>query len=92
MLPALFGALLLTLFYVLLRPLMQVLLLPANLLLLGLATPFGDALLVLWACAWSGGVLPSYWICLLCALFISLAYWPYTNYRGKRLLKTAARP
>lgn len=92
LLPALPGALLLTLFYVLLRPLMQALLLPANLLLLGLATPFADALLVLWACAWSGGALPGYWTCLLCALFISLAYWPYSSWRGKRLLETAARP
>ena len=80
-----FGALLLTLFYILIRPLLLTLALPFNLLLFGLVTPLADALLLRWAAAWIRGLSLTYWQCVTLALIISLAYWPYSQWKQQQL-------
>ena len=82
----LIGALLLTLLYVLIRPLLLTLALPLNLLLLGLLTPLADALLIRWTAAWVGGLTLNYWQCVILALLISLAYYPYSLIKQRQLL------
>ena len=81
----LLGALLLTLLYVLIRPLLLTLALPFNLLLLSLATPLADALLIRWTAAWVGGLTLSYWQSVALALIISLAYYPYSLLKQRQL-------
>lgn len=83
---AAWGCLLLTLFYVLLRPVLQALTLPLNLFILGVATPFADALLVWWASAWVPGFSVGYLQAVVIALIISLFYMPYSWYKQKRLM------
>ena len=81
----LLGTIMLLLLYTFLRPLMLVLALPFNLLLLGLVTPFADALLVRWTAAWVCGLTLTYWQALLVAILLSIAYWPYSLWRQNRL-------
>ena len=83
---ALWGTVMLTVLYVLLRPLLLAVLLPLNLVGLGLATPFGDGLLVLWTSAWVGGIHISYLQAVAVALMISLANLPYSNAKEQRVL------
>ncbi len=83
----LWGGLALTALYLLIRPLIQTLLLPLNLFLLGLLTPLTDALLVLWACAWTPGTELGYWQAVGAALLLSLFWLPYAKGKRNRLLK-----
>lgn len=82
---ALWGSMLLTVFYTLVRPLLLTLLLPFNLFLVGLLTPLADALLVLWAGAWVNGLAFSYWQGVAVALLVSLLYMPYSYWKQKSL-------
>lgn len=82
LLGALWGGAFLTLLYALIRPLLQTLLLPLNLILFGIFTPLTDALLVLWACAWTPGTSLGYWQAVCAALLVSLFWLPCA--RGKR--------
>ena len=86
---AVWGSLLLAGFYTLLRPLSEAILLPLNLFLFGLATPFMDALFVLWAAAWINGLSMGYWQAFAAALLISVAFMPYAALRrsGIRMIK-----
>lgn len=82
---ALWGSMLLTVFYTLVRPLMLTILLPFNLFLIGLLTPLADALLVLWAGAWVNGLAFSYWQGVAVALLVSVLYTPYSCWKQKSL-------
>lgn len=73
------GGLVLTALYVAVRPIIQTLLLPLNLFLLGVFTPLTDALLVLWACAWTPGTGLGWWQALAAALAVSVFWLPYTH-------------
>lgn len=84
-LSVLWGSALLTIFYTLLRPLLQVLISPFNLFVLGLLTPLTDALLVKWAAAWTPGLSFTYWQAVAAALTISLAYYPYSVWKKRKL-------
>lgn len=84
------GGALLTVFYVFLRPVLQGLILPLNLFLAGLLTPLTDALLVLWACAWTGGTELSYWQSVCAALLAALFYLPYTRSKKAKLFQGGA--
>ena len=81
----LFGGLLLTLLYTFLRPLLQLLVSPFNLFVFGLLTPLTDALLILWAAAWVKNLSLHYWEAVLTALLISLAYYPYSVWKKRKL-------
>lgn len=82
---AVYGALLITVFYALLRPLADLIALPANLFLFGLAAPFTDALFVWWASAWIGGLSFTYMQGVAVALLVSAAFIPYSTWRQNRL-------
>ncbi len=83
---ALWAGAVLAVFYTLVRPMMQTLLLPLNLFFLGVFTPLTDALLVLWACAWTGGTELGYWQAVCCALLCSLLWLPYSAAKRRRAL------
>ena len=86
---AAWGSLLLAAFYTALRPLSEALLLLLNLFAFGLATPFMDALYVLWAAAWVKGLSINYWQAVVAALLISIMIMPYAALRrsGIRMIK-----
>ena len=81
----LWATLMLFLLYTLLRPLLLLLALPLNMLLFGLLTPLGDALLLRWTVAWVHGLNWHYWQCLVAAIIISILYWPYSLWKKRRL-------
>lgn len=81
------GGLVAAVLYSLIRPLLQTLLLPLNLFLLGVLTPLTDALLVLWACAWTPGLSLGYWQAVCAALLISLFWLPYARAKKVALRK-----
>lgn len=81
----LWGTVMLTILYILLRPLIQLVCFPFNAVLLGLVTPFVDALLVRWTVAWVGGLQLTYWQCLVTALLIGVAYYPYSAWKQRRV-------
>ena len=67
------------------RPLLQLLVSPFNLFVFGLLTPLTDALLILWAAAWVKNLSLHYWEAVLTALLISLAYYPYSVWKKRKL-------
>lgn len=83
---AIWGSMLLTVFYALLRPLMQAVILPFNIFLCGLLTPITDALLVLWASAWGTGLSFTYWQSVAVALLVSALYLPFSYWKQRSLL------
>jgi uncharacterized membrane protein YvlD (DUF360 family) len=83
----LLGTLMLTLLYLLIRPLLLTLALPLNLLLMGLVTPLADALLIRWTAAWVSGLTLSCWRCVVVALIISLAYYPYAYWKQRQIYR-----
>ena len=69
---ALIGGGWLFVFYLCIRPLMQLIILPLNLLALGILTLVTDALLVLWAAAWTPHLQFTYGQAFLIAACIGL--------------------
>lgn len=83
---ALLASLTLTLFYVFLRPIMAAIALPFNLLLFGLATPFTDALFVMWACAWTAPLACTYMQGVLASLLIGICYTPFAYWKRRGIV------
>lgn len=79
----LWSGLLLAALYLLVRPIFQTVILPFNLLLFGVLTPLTDALLALWACAWTPGTELTYWQAMCAALLCGLFWLPYSGMRRK---------
>ncbi len=82
---ALLGGGVLSLLYIFIRPITKALALPVDLLLLGLLTPVMDALLVLWACAWTPWTSMSFSGALWCGL-VSGAFWLLFSCRKRQSL------
>lgn len=82
---ALLGGAVLSLLYVFIRPITKAVALPVDLLLLGALTPVMDALLVLWACAWTPWTTMSFSGALCCGLLCG-AFWLLYSCRKRRSL------
>lgn len=77
----------LSLFYVVIKPLAQLIILPLDMFLFGLGSLALDALLVMWAAAWTPGVALSYPQSLCIAAMIAACYLPYAHMRKRELSK-----